>query len=242
LPHVSGHSVLVYAPPWHLDGLLDRGLYYFTQWRDVWSVTHSWWPGLGALGGTCVFGLVLGSAVYGKLAQKPHEYQTGWGFVGVYGVALLLFPNQTQGFRYLVPLIPWLVPYALPKKASFLAATTLLILFVPAWNRVYRESKLPVSGPESAKAKEFFREISERVPRTDTLVATRPRALSYLVQRYTLHAESQPARARIPGRHRWWATSPLWPETEVPEEAVIVWSNGDFALFSFETLNSQKVH
>ena len=242
LPHVSGHSLLVYAPPWHLDGLLDRSLYYLTQWRDVWSVTHSWWPGLGALGGTCVFGLVLGSAVYGVLNQRPNEHQAGWGFVGVYGLALLLFPNQTQGFRYLVPLIPWLVPYALPKKASLLAAATLLVLFVPAWNRVYRESKSPVAGPESPKAKELFREIANRVPASDTLVATRPRALSYLAQKYSLHAESLPALQSNARPHRWWVTSPLWPKTTVPQGAVTVWSNGDFALFSFETLNSQKVH
>lgn len=242
LPHVTGHSLLVYAPPWHLDGLLDRGLYYLTQWRDVWSITHSWWPGLGALGGTFIFGLVLGSAAYGALAQRPNEYQAGWGFVGVYGVALLLFPNQTQGFRYLVPLIPWLVPYDLPKKASLLAAATLLILFVPAWNRVYLESKLPVVGPESPKAKELFREIANRVPDSDTLVATRPRALSYLAQKYSMHAESLSVLQSTARPHRWWVTSPLWPKTMVPQGGVPVWSNGDFALFSFETLNSQKVH
>jgi hypothetical protein len=157
-------------------------------------------------------------------------------------VALLLFPNQTQGFRYLVPLIPWLVPYALPKKASLLAAAFLLVLYVPAWVRVHRESQSVVVGPETAKAKELFREIANRVPRSDTLVATRPRALSYLTERYTLHAESLPAIQSNARPHRWWVTSPLWPETAVPQGAVAVWSNGDFALFSFETLNSQKVH
>ena len=239
LPHASGHFKAVYGPPWLISGVLDRLVHYFGSWRYAWSPVHSWFPHWGLWMGTLAVLTVVAAWTYALLAQKRDDSASETAaipifFAAVYAVAVILFPVQSQGFRYLLPLVPWLFPRILPVKYSLGLALLVLFTYLPAWARIAGECQTPnelVPGPHTASARELLTEIKSRVPPQDTLHGTRPRALAHLTNRWSLYSLSSNAEAKSRSGQHWWVTSTHWPAMDVPTDAKLVWSNGEFALF-----------
>ncbi len=250
LPHASGHFTAVYGPPWLISGVLDRLVHYFGSWRYAWSPVHSWFPGWGLWIGTLAVLTVVAAWTYALLTQKRNVPASETAaipifFAGVYAGAVILFPVQSQGFRYLLPLVPWLFPRILPVKLSLGLALLVLFTYVPAWAKIAGECRTPnelVPGPNTASARELVTEIKRRVPPQDTLHATRPRALAHLTNRWSAFTSSSDTIAKQWSSHHWWVTSTHWPAADVPIEADLVWSNGEFALFCTTAPKYRNVH
>lgn len=239
LPHESGYFTAVYGPPWLISGVLDRLVHYFGSWRYAWSPAHSWLPGMGLWIGTLAVLTVVAAWTYALLAQKRDDSASESAYIPilfalVYAGAVVLFPVQSQGFRYLLPLVPWLFPRILPVKLSLGLALLVLFSYVPAWARITGECQTPnerVPGPHTALARELLTEIKNRVPPQDTLHGTRPRALAHLTNRWSVFSPTSNAEAKPWSGQHWWVTSTHWPVANVPIEADLVWYNREFALF-----------
>ena len=239
LPHASGHFTAVYGPPWLISGVLDRLVHYFGSWRYAWSPVHSWFPGWGLWIGTLAVLTVVAAWTYALLTRKQNNSDSETAgipifFAAVYAGAVVLFPVQSQGFRYLLPLVPWMFPRILPVKFSLGLALLVLFSYLPAWAKIASECKTPnelVPGPHTASARELLSEIHKRIPLQDTLHATRPRALAHLTHRWSVFSLSSNAVAKPGSGQHWWVTSTHWPTADVPIEADLVWSNSEFALF-----------
>lgn len=250
LPHASGHFTAVYGPPWLISGVLDRLVHYFGSWRYAWSPAHSWFPHWGLWIGTLAVLTVVAAWTYALLAKKrddtaPETAAIPILFAAVYAVAVILFPIQSQGFRYLLPLVPWLFPRILPVKISLGLALVVLISYLPAWGKIAGECRTPnerVPGPNTASARELVSEIKHRVPPQDTLHGTRPRALAHLTNRWSVYSSSSTREEKSWNGQHWWVTSTHWPAADVPIEAKLVWSNSEFALFCTTAPKYSIVH
>ncbi len=250
LPRASGHFASVYGPPWLVSGVLDRIVHYFGAWRYAWSAAHSWFHDFGLWMGTLAVLTVVATWTYSLLSLKSTDSKPGtslvpnW-FAGIYVCAVLLFPVQSQGFRYLLPLVPWLIVRKLPVRYSLALAFLVLFSYFPAWIRIFHEAREQsdrVVGPNSPSARELISEIQNQVPVQDTLNASRPRALAHLTHRWSVFAPNRMSVNNSHNEHQWWVTSVHWPASVVPNDAKLVWSNTEYALFQIQEAKYPIVH
>jgi len=171
---------------------------------------------------------------------------------------LLIYPAN-PGFRYLLPVMPflfiyfyfgmlWLSRFLNKKwlKVQYLIPVLLLVLYYPGivW---HIETKDYPSGTEQASAQEIFSYITENTPEDAVIVFKKPRALSLYTNRYGLANNSQ---ERNPFRldylyKKYKVNYFLENTTEIPDSALIIYlkafpsrnkliySNNEFRLYKF---------
>lgn len=270
LPSPSGHFSAVYLHPMQPEPILDRILYYAGMWRYVWGIptgsSFGWSYVLGGLVWLVALSALFvhlllwasrqsklfrsseGDGVSGILEQGPTNsippHHVFVLFSLLYLGAVLLFPNETQGFRYLIPLIPLLTPKINSEGWSRTLALLVLLGFTAPWSRMADGALLnpPSVGPNSKKALECYDALVRLVPESDTVACSKPRVVARNTGRWTQFRGNASGTVCDETLPRWIVTSVHWPEVSVPSGYERVWSNGAFALFSNETHSYLNVH
>ncbi|MFQ3579462.1 MAG: hypothetical protein SNJ71_04895, partial [Bacteroidales bacterium] len=141
--------------------------------------------------------IVLLLFAYGYLKsvyQKRMMLFTSYVFIYV---GLILFLGfTTQGFRYMLPIIPLFYLFAtlavkeLVSKVSWNIPYFKIILFViyfglisPGITKIIRETPILLEGPYKASAQETFDYIKQNTPKNSIIVFNKPRVIALFAER-----------------------------------------------------------
>ncbi|QTN38125.1 hypothetical protein HZ996_02875 [Cryomorphaceae bacterium] len=120
-----------------------------------------------------------------------------WSTIG-YVLVVLLFPNTTQGFRYLLPIFPLVLYYILtgfrairlpkpvdPRRAALVA---LLLAGFPYQNYLKHALRADENhlGPQSTAARQLFRYVRENTPEDAVFAFSKPRVLGLYANRTSM--------------------------------------------------------
>jgi len=166
----------------NFDHYIDLTHAYFTVNDQSWLSVISYW----------VFGLL---ALVGMVTQKQNTVFLLLLILGLFGI-ILLFPYLQQ-FRYVFPIVPFLIYYfiagskkvfANPKSNQiFLSIFLLFTLFFYIPKIIKFQKKLDdyplASGPQQTVAIEAFQYVKENVPEDAIMVFSKPRVLSLYADR-----------------------------------------------------------
>jgi hypothetical protein len=183
-------------------------------------------------------------------------------FVG-YLCALLLFAGY-DGFRYLMPILPFYIMYLFTgflKLASLCNHTLklslvglLLIMYINIAGFLEKESNFVSQPTYDVKLDELFSFISEHTQATDVIVAMQPRVIAFFTQRqastYPGHKPEEFMKYLRAIQAKYLVTSPSlqkpqntkevdWVLTHHDSELFLVFDNETFKVFNIE---SQKAN
>lgn len=173
-----------------------------------------------------------------------------WSTIG-YVLVVLLFPNTTQGFRYLLPLFPLVLYYILtgfrairlpkpvnPHRAALIA---LLLAGFPYQNYLKHALRADENhlGPQSPAAQQLFHFVRKNTPEDAVFAFSKPRVLGLYANR--------PSIAQHPEKN--WSTEfdylVLAPELPDPaselyvqvhrEDLVLVFENARFQVYASDS-------
>lgn len=140
--------------------------------------------------------LVLAICFIGLIKQVVHKRPLLlWVFVAYIGL-LLVYPYRGSGFRFLLPVAPIILHFAvegfksinwgfnLPKKAWATGLTLILLLqFLPEQVSAIKTAKNNFAGPQEKESVEAFAFINQNIPKDAVILFKKPRALALYTQR-----------------------------------------------------------
>jgi hypothetical protein len=168
---------------------LETFEYYLTpfgneKWHLVLLVMQHVFVGLFILG------------IARSLSIKIHFYAVcSLGYL----LILLIYP-YTGGFRFLLPIIPFLFIviakgareirplWPLQKHMGIVALCLLALAYYPELSRLEREENLRVEGPQTAEARALFSWL-EAIPNTESVLFLKPRAMAYYTKQSSFATE-----------------------------------------------------
>jgi hypothetical protein len=130
----------------------------------------------------CVTGFIL------RILKKPDiiDWLT-MGFIGI----ILVYPNTTQGFRYLLPVFPFLLYYMvnglmairfdinLHRNVIVVFISLLILLqYKPGIHQIISSGRVVTKGPQEPEAIETWNYIRSNTDSTDVFIFIKPRAFS----------------------------------------------------------------
>jgi hypothetical protein len=120
-------------------------------------------------------------------------------FFGLYMLIIILFPNLTQGIRYIFPVIPFALFYIIGGLKSLKPETAVkpvifavilgvlsIIQYEPGIQKIVAEKNVILQGPQEPEAQEAFRFINETTPQDAKIAFIKPRVLSLYAERSSL--------------------------------------------------------
>jgi hypothetical protein len=144
----------------------------------------------------------LFAAVYGwflaLLKTKENSYLHY--YVAIYFLTICFFKHGNAGFRFIIPIFPFLLIYAVLTLKQLTTPFTsvsrsiwqigicmvLLIQFVGQYPTALNAYTKPINGPNDPSAIGVFEYIKKHTTINDRIAFEKPRALSYFTDRYSL--------------------------------------------------------
>ena len=156
--------------------------------------------------------------------------------VAIYLALILAWPCY-QGFRFLMPLLPFLFVYLLrglealqqKKQPAFMFLALLLLLSIPGALGQLRGAEDNENGPYGATAREMFAAVQANTLETDRVDFFKPRVMAFLGQRQSHYLQKE----RIGGPH-YGTPDSVVTMGQHPELGTPVWSNQRFALYKLD--------
>lgn len=223
--------------------------FYLWQFQGWFEYTNPGWNfSISILRSFALTFFLLG--FFGKIFNRL-------GFIEFFTLTFLLvilfFPDNTQGFRYLLPVFPFMMLYVyhgfesvklgkLNRNAVFIVACLFcLFQYKTTIEKRRKQEHLTVSGPQEIVAQQAFDYISNNTERDAVVAFIKPRALSLYAHRKTLTNHPQQERQSMNHffeKHKvaYYLLSRDLPnpalEKLIKEETpALVWSNEKFALY-----------
>jgi hypothetical protein len=113
-----------------------------------------------------------------------------------YILTICAFPNSTQGFRYLLPIIPFIMYYIVwgirsihltrtfnTNLIAIALAFICLLTYKSELLQIIKDKNAILQGPQESEAIEVFKYIKTNTLKTDTIVFIKPRALALYTNR-----------------------------------------------------------
>lgn len=201
---VSGTSLLAFiaqrfmAPPgyghqfdhYDLTQVLATNAEYLTEVMAyrLFLYTYDQWHPLAILGiASCGLVVVIGFMITARSAIGP-AHLVLVAFLGMF----LLFPFSSRGFRFIVPLLPFLFLFglmalrAVPRVGPTLAMALPLLVLQQNHEqlmRMVRTSPFVPEGPQRTEAVEAFTFVRDSLPAHARLLFIKPRALALYTHR-----------------------------------------------------------
>ena len=189
-----------------------------------------------------------------RLLHRPSVLE--WSTVGYLG-GIFLFPNTTQGFRYLLPIFPLAFLYIitglrsvrLPRKISpfWISMTALLAIGLPYQNYLKLALRADENhlGPQSHAAQEVFRFIENNTEEYAQFTFVKPRVLGLFADR---QAFAQHPKKVLPASFDYLLTcneltDPASEQfiAEQQDQLEIVFQNARFTLYRLKRLSDEEV-
>lgn len=172
---------------------LRENLNYYT-WlvQDFFQRTKPTWKVFPLITQALVLALCFIGIFNKTLKNRPLLL---WVFGG-YMALLLIYPYRGSGFRFLLPVAPIILHFAvegfksiqwsftLNKKVWAIGLSLILLLqFLPEQALAIKTAKNHFAGPQETESREAFLQIRYRTPDTATILFVKPRALAYYTGR-----------------------------------------------------------
>ncbi|HKL39650.1 MAG TPA: glycosyltransferase family 39 protein, partial [Cryomorphaceae bacterium] len=203
--------------------------YYFLQLEKVFNPEADKWQFTGILLKSFVIVmLVLG--LFNKLTKRPNF---GDYFFLMYMGVIILFPVYSQGFRYLLPVLPIASGYVITGFRSvqferkinrniiyFICCISVYYAFKKEVQRIDRYYPISGLGPQTEHSKEIFQFIRKNSAEDDIIVFNKPRVLGLYAQRdsYALYPEGDLTTTKSQLHDLGW--NYILTSTELPDPAI----------------------
>lgn len=158
---------------------------------------------------TTMMVIVVGAAVVGFFWSLLDEFTIYDRLVILYMGLLLIYPYRASGFRFLIPVLPFVVFYVLkaskiiyrylerPKWAYPLALVFIVGTYSFGISNIYQHRNAPIEGPLLEEDQACFEFISEHTATDARLAFNKPRVLALYTDRscFALNKEATPETA-----------------------------------------------
>lgn len=173
--------------------LLSNASYYVDVFQGFFHNIHNSWDFAAQITKALLlaFGLI---GIVSKMKIRPDFHEI---FMWMYLATILFFPNKTQGFRYLLPLLPIAMLFiiyglkSLKKSGKYrqwiLPGFMIVTLAFQSLNGLHwlKWQNEMMEGPERPHAQQVFEFIRNHVPTDAVVVFTKPRVLGLYAQRHS---------------------------------------------------------
>ena len=197
--------------------------YYMAVTRAFFEPWNNEWQFIALLTGTMVFAFII----LGMIKKMTRDFKFTDTLVILYMAVILIYPYSNAGFRFMLPLAPFLLHYALVgitnfnitwkmshTKVSLILALIVFSSYSQGWIELSRSKGKTLEGPFEKDNKEAFNYINENTPANAIFSFAKPRALALFTDRKAL-------------THR--------PDQNMKElETALLTNNVDFILFNNE--------
>jgi hypothetical protein len=195
----TGHiTVDYYKSLYQYDGIKEVFLkniaYYINTFQDFFHPPMALWDLLPLI----IKAFALTFFILGLVNALLHKISFIEILFGGYVVALFIYPNSTQGFRYLFPVLPFIMFYIVKGLKSFTLsrhinqyiltmgiALLCLLSYRTGITRIMNSQQQILQGPQEPEAVEAFDYIKKNTKNNDTIVFIKPRALTLYTGRYS---------------------------------------------------------
>jgi TRAP-type C4-dicarboxylate transport system permease small subunit len=202
----SGDSVFSYSDIFDFNQCIHTSQnhlnYYLLVFRNYFEPNDGYWNFVSVICGTmfCAF-MIIG--MIKKVSERI-------GFVDVlvflYLGIILIYPYSSGGFRFLLPVIPFLLYYCVlgikclninmginHHIITIIIGIIILFSYKEQWRNIYQNRNAIVQGPQEKESEEAFDYIRKNIPMDEKIDFTKPRALAL----YTDH-QSMCNLAKLP--------------------------------------------
>lgn len=190
--HISNHSYWETFFQLNLSQMITNIRWYFYLFRTqfgIWGVAERLNFILGIL---LVLSITIGFCR--KILKKITFMDC---FVFLYTIGVLILWPIPAGFRFLLPILPWLFLYLkylmdeshlLQRSQNYLFNILALIMVVNFLIQypTIKKSALSEAGPYTSEAKEIFHYIQNNTPFTARITFSKPRVLSFFTKRTSI--------------------------------------------------------
>jgi len=218
------------------------------------------------VGGIWEFGSVLlGSfmivfTLLGMIIRIGKKFSFQDLIVLVYLLVIIVYPYRGSGFRFLLPLLPFFVMYAVEgimhvrsdfrisnQKLLSIAAVLVLLLYLDGMLKIVSEQDKPIEGPLKQEAQEVWDFIRNSTPEECTFAFFKPRVLGLFADRKSLFAPSALSSAQRNDYYKRYNVSyllivdpysPLYQRNYIKhyqDDLKIVFKNSRFRLYSLRS-------
>ncbi len=174
------------------DVILNNLAYYIRVFQDFFHAPVGRWEFLALI----TKALALSFLLIGMIRRLSKGIALEDIFTAGILLAVLLYPNRTQAFRYLLPLAPHFLLYIAKgiraiqpgfktRETSVAVLLGLLVLlqYRPALSSTLREQHQTLQGPQSPESVEVFNRVRKNTPETALIAFKKPRVLALYTNR-----------------------------------------------------------
>lgn len=230
--------------------------YYMTLFQDLFRHTNPDWD----FSTVVIKAFALTLFLLGFFGKLFNRFAFAEIFTLLFLLLVLFFPNTTQGFRYLLPVLPFLFLYIyhgfesirlgwMNRKVVFIVACVFcLFQYKTTVEKMWKQDRHTVPGPQEAAAREAFEFIENNTDVNAVIAFIKPRALSLYAQRKSLTNHPQQSEPTIQSFFERNRVTYYLVTSDLPNPSLdgyltnegyaveVVWSNGKFTLL--KRLNS----
>ena len=158
---------------------------FFEPWNDQWQF-------VALFSGTMIFAFV----VLGMIKKMTERFDFIDGLVIIYLITIIAYPFFNAGFRFLFPLIPYFLYYAVqgirginiklnvkPTVMAIAMVVFILFSYQKGLSEIYKWRKSVLNGPQDVGGSEVFNYIIHATPKTARINFIKPRALALYTER-----------------------------------------------------------
>ncbi|MDZ7744006.1 MAG: glycosyltransferase family 39 protein [Bacteroidota bacterium] len=261
LPLVSEASYLNFlSEGFSLQGFLSNLSYYLLMIKNLFPTLSGEWIFLSILLSSFVIVLIF-LGIARQAFSNP-------GFIdlvfAVYVLILLIYPYQGSGFRFLLPVFPFLMFYLVSgvkiiktenqkvkEKTLLVFMLIALLTFAPGILNIIKKQDTVKEGPHKPKSQEVFRFIKNNTNENACIAFIRPRVLALFTDRYSMGTKYQDSVQEIGKQYQKYDVDYILQMNLLYDNNVsnyisanrenleLVFKNNDFNLYKMRTNSSE---
>lgn len=206
---------------------------------------------------TFMMSCLLCFTVTGFAARLKKKITIAEVFFAVYMLTLLIYPYAHSGFRFLIPVLPFVLLYAaesvrlittaleLGGKRTFILTTAALFFMFYKFDllKIWETRKKITEGPQQYSSKETFDYIIKNTTAADRILFIKPRALALYTGRECFSAHPKATASEIKSQTMEYGIDYILISHKISDDGIRkfilendsvikqVWTNADFSLY-----------
>lgn len=236
------------------DSIIQNLNYYVDVFKAFYHPQVKEWTFSTSIAESFAIGFMLIGLLYSMFRQRSFLDLLVW----LYILLILLYPYTNSGFRFILPVIPFLMVYIVlgMKQMGFdsnlsrnwviiAIGTAVLLLYKPSVEKFIEEKKSVIVGPQEAASKEAFQYINSHLGKDDLVVFKKPKVLALYCNVKTTSVLATQTNAEISEMCEKMGVSYLLKNADIEDSSLDefirenqtavrgVWRNDKFVLYKY---------
>ena len=165
---------------------------YMAMLRSYFEPLNDEWQFVALFSGTMIFAFII----LGMIKKMNKKFDFMDGLTLIYLFAIIVYPYSNAGFRFLLPLIPYLLYYSVqglqsiniklnikPNVLAIMMTVFILFSYKKGLSEIFKQSAILLQGPQETESIEAFNYIIKNTPANARFNFIKPRALSLYTNR-----------------------------------------------------------